>query len=126
MGNDLYLILKYRLNPEEARITDTNIRAEKLKEILSEYLRTQLGQGEDTSKAEEREDYTIKIGLNLSSDTFTTESNTGNRGLATGIVMRSLEILVIGDSVQEQDNYSRISQTREEAGKRSNSGHPFS
>jgi len=126
MGNDLYLILKYRLNPEEARVTGTNIREDKIKDILSEYLKTQLGQGEDTRKAEEREDYTIKISLNLSSDTFTTESNTGNRGLVTGIVMRSLEILVIEDSAQEHDNYSRITQTREEAGKRLNSGHPFS
>ena len=96
---DLYLVLKYKLNPEEARITDTNIRTDYLKEFLSNYLSTQIGAEEDKREAKERQEYIIDISCDLSSDTFYTGA-TGNIGLTTGIIMRSLDILVLEEDAQ--------------------------
>jgi hypothetical protein len=104
MAKDLYLILQYRIKPEEARIVDTNIKNEHIKEILSDYVQAQIGKGEDFSKSEKREEYTIRIDCDLSDDTFYTRSNTGRKGLTLGIVMRSLEILVLDRECTKKEN----------------------
>jgi len=90
---DLYLVLKYKMASTEARIVDTNLKKEKIKDFLSNYLRVSIGSGEDDSKAKVRKEYTIRISCDLSSDTFTTRANTGNNGLTTGIIMHSLNKL---------------------------------
>jgi len=60
------------------------------KEIVSEFLRTQIGAGYDRSKPNQKDEYTIRINLDLSDDTFYIEHNCGNKSLRDGILLRFL------------------------------------
>ena len=65
----------------------TNARKEALEEVLEAWLYGQMGQGEDTNPPRMKETYSIRIALDLSTDTFRTASDTGNKGLTCGIIM---------------------------------------
>lgn len=85
------IIIDYDLkNPERTAIR-TNAKKETLEEILETFLHAQVGAGEDDRRANEKDEYKIAIYLDLTDDTFKTESDTGNDGLTCGIVADVLQ-----------------------------------
>jgi len=72
---------------------ETNAKDEALEDLLSTWLQMQMGKGEDNSPREECSQYQVMIELDLSDDSFYTKSNTGNKGLTTGIVMLAMRNL---------------------------------
>jgi len=96
---DVYFEFTWNPKTDKYNITSTNLKKEKkvFEEVIENYLYAQMGAGEDKSPSAKLEEYKIKIGLDLSEDIFYTESNTGNKGLTTGIVMgfsKSLESIL--------------------------------
>jgi len=84
--NSLFINLEYNLDKDTHKIR-TNVRKDLVYDTISTFLSTQIGQGADEKKANERKIYHIKIGLDLSLDTFTVSDNTGNKGLRDGILL---------------------------------------
>ncbi len=70
---------------------DTDIKEAMLPEVLSDYLRAQMGKGHDDRKPNRHKSFHVRIEIDLATDTFKTASDTGNAGLTTGIVMNVLE-----------------------------------
>ena len=70
-----------------------NIKGEYITEIVSDFLHLQIGKGGDDSERENHDLYQINLKLDLSSDTYTTSSNCGNKGLREGILMYFLQKL---------------------------------
>ena len=92
----LYFNLTYSPeNPDNYKI-DSNIKAEHYDEVLTGFLQTQIGQGEDPSPAADLPEYHIQIKLDLSDDTYYSKSDTGNMGLTVGILMDVLNRLPKG------------------------------
>jgi hypothetical protein len=69
----------------------TNIKKESVSDIVSEFLRGQIGQGADKSKVNKQDTYTIRITVDLSYDTFRCIHDCGNLGLRDGILMYFLK-----------------------------------
>jgi len=90
MKNDLYLNIKYDIVNDTYEI-DTNIKTDLVKDIVSEFLRTQVGTGKDFSKMKEDDKYNISIKLNLNRDNFTCSDNCGNKGLRDGILLNYIK-----------------------------------
>lgn len=87
-------VLKLRINYNIADDTFdyiSNIKSDQIKKIVSEFLRTQLGKGEDLSEADKRDCYSIEIHLDLSYDCFSVSHNCGNKGLRDGILMEFIK-----------------------------------
>jgi hypothetical protein len=85
----LVLRICYRL-PEGEPSTfgvSGNVKEELRRSVLEDFLRTQVGAGEDRRPAEDREEYNIRIEVDLSDDTFSVWHDCGNKGLMAGIVM---------------------------------------
>ncbi len=93
MNADILIIINFDLNDKNKTIIRTNATPEALPEILSDWIRDQVGTGKDLSKHDEKDNYVIKINLDLSGDIFTTSSDTGNKGLTNGIVMTTFGML---------------------------------
>jgi hypothetical protein len=64
----------------------TNVKKDRLEEILETWLSGQSGQDKDSRTSNKKSAYEIEIKLNFADDTFLTESDTGNRDLTCGIV----------------------------------------
>ena len=90
MDYHLRVILKYNVS-EDAFNVQTNARERALPEIISIYLETQIGRGVDNSKADQRDEYTIDLDLNLEGDVFRCNHNCGNLGLRDGILLKFLD-----------------------------------
>ena len=90
MGNDLYLNMEYDIIEDTYKI-DTNIKTHLAKDVVSEFLRTQIGAGRDLSKMKEDDKYNISIKLNLNMDDFTCIDNCGNKGLRDGILLNYIK-----------------------------------
>lgn len=86
-ADDITLDIFYDVNHPEKTVIRTNAKKEALEEILEAWLQDQMGRGKDESPPEQRDLYRIMIGLNLDGDRFRVVSDTGNKGLTTGIVM---------------------------------------
>ncbi len=84
--NNVYIIIDYDL-VEDSFVLKSNATKEGLVNTLDAWLVNQIGQGEDFSPMNEELNYKIKIKLDLTDDSFTTISDTGNKGLTAGIVM---------------------------------------
>ena len=61
------------------------------KDMVSEFLRLQIGAGVDKTEPNRTDEYYIKIQVDLAIDGFTCEHNCGNLGLRDGILMRYLK-----------------------------------
>lgn len=70
---------------------DFNARGEK--EIIHEFLRGQIGAGEDDRKPKERDTYDIELRWYCDNDAIEARCNTGNKGLRDGILWHYLENL---------------------------------
>jgi hypothetical protein len=73
-------------HPEQLRI-ETDVKDELVAELVGEFLLTQVGAGEDPSKAEKRDTYTIHLQLDLNGDVWYCKHDCGNKGLRDGILM---------------------------------------
>ncbi|HTZ42149.1 MAG TPA: hypothetical protein VMC07_03015 [Candidatus Omnitrophota bacterium] len=70
-----------------------NVKPELRRDFVFNFLRTQIGTGEDRSEAAEREVYTLQLKLDLNSDEYTVRDNCGNKGLRNGILLKYAELL---------------------------------
>lgn len=91
MAADAWVKITYNVKTDDFAPLETNLKPERVDEVLGEWLRGQLGQGKDDSPLIEREQYRIELDLDLSTDTFTTRSDTGNKGLTCGLVMHLMK-----------------------------------
>ena len=57
-----------------------------IEDFVYDFLRTQFGAWKDETEPTKKDVYHIRIRLDLSDDTFYVDSDTGNKGLMTGIV----------------------------------------
>lgn len=90
---DIYVEVNYDAVKEKISIGETNIKKERLKDFLLDWLTTQIGKGKDERKRIDRESYKVVIGCDLSFDTFYVKSNTGNDGLTCGIIIGAVNKL---------------------------------
>lgn len=86
---DLFIFLEYNIEIDSFKVT-TNIKEDKVEDIVSEYLQCQIGSGIDKSPRNEFDLYKIHISLDIYSDSFKCRDNCGNRGLRDGILMHFL------------------------------------
>ncbi len=84
---DIVLKLNFNLSKPDKTVVKTNAKKEAVSEILEAWLSCQIGQGEDSREPNKKDKYEIVIKLDLSNDTFFTNSDTGNKGLTCGLVM---------------------------------------
>ena len=70
-----------------------NVKMSRVGDLVTEFLKTQVGAGEDNRKAETKDLYKIDILLDLSQDIFRCSSNCGNLGLREGILLRLINRL---------------------------------
>lgn len=90
--SDLFMVVNYDLKADAFEIKG-NIKPERHKDVLAEFIHSQIGSGADNSPAEEKDNYTIRIRLDLSDDSFFVSHDCGNKGLRDGILMRVLRDL---------------------------------
>lgn len=69
------------------------IKEEAAPEIISNWLRSQMGEGPDTSEPVRRKTYRVEIDWNPRGDVFTCRSNCGNKGLRDGLLLYVLKKL---------------------------------
>lgn len=86
--SDLFLKIKFWLNEDRFDV-ESNVKSARIKSIVENIVRSHIGAGVDNSKAVERDVYTINIGYNMD-DSYTLGSDTGNKGLTTGILSKFL------------------------------------
>ena len=84
---DVVLKINFNLNEPDKTVIKTNARKEAISEILEAWLSCQVGQGKDSREPNRKDEYEIVIKLDLSDDTFFTNSDTGNKSLTCGLVM---------------------------------------
>ena len=90
---DVAVQIQYNNKELDKSFIKTNLKPEAIEEILSEWVRSQMGAGKDTSEPNQQIVYNITILLDLSCDNFSTSSDTGNKSLTCGIVMWVLKNL---------------------------------
>lgn len=65
----------------------SNIKKPQICDTILNFLRTQIGAGIDNKEVEHRDEYNIKLELDLSFDSFKVKDDCGNLGLRDGILM---------------------------------------
>lgn len=85
--------ISYDMKNPDKTVVRTNTKMEGVKEILETWLQCQVGKGEDKSKASEKDEYKVQIGLELDKDIFHINSDAGNKGLTCGIIIDVLSRL---------------------------------
>ena len=90
-----YIIVKidYNIKEQLETVVRTNAKDEALPEILQNWIRCEIGQGEDNKEPNREDIYKIRITLDLTDGSFYTKSNTGNKDLTCGLVMNVLNML---------------------------------
>ncbi|MDD4931509.1 MAG: hypothetical protein PHG66_05200 [Candidatus Colwellbacteria bacterium] len=82
----------FDINDKKRSTIRTNLGLEgqegldKLNDLFCDFIRAQMGAGADDSKPNDKNIYSIDIMLDLSTDTFSVKSDTGNKSLTCGIV----------------------------------------
>jgi hypothetical protein len=90
MHEDVFLDLEFNIKADTYKIVATNIKENLVENFVEEFIHSQIGAGSDKSQPVEKDVYTIHIGLDMSDDTFSVKSDTGNKSLTTGIVAHFL------------------------------------
>lgn len=90
---DLFMELEYNVKTDLVKVASTNIKKDAIPEILENFLRSQIGAGKDERTPEIREEYHIRLELELDGDVFTSSSDTGNKSLRDGILLHALKQL---------------------------------
>jgi hypothetical protein len=86
-SHDLYIKIIFPIETPEKYTLESNVKEDKISEILTEWILSNVSEGRDDTPPNEKDIYTIIIYLDLSYDKFTLSQDCGNKGLATGIVM---------------------------------------
>ena len=89
----LFIDLKYPVKNQKNFTCESNITTEKQAEVIREFLRSQMGAGRDESKPIIKDEYHIRLELDLSNDSFTCQHDTGNKGLREGILMQVARLM---------------------------------
>ncbi len=90
--SNLFIEIKYDLRVNHYDIK-TNVKSNKVEEIINTFLRSQINKGEDTSEPNPKDIYTFKIEADLSSDVINIIHDTGNESLREGILMNLINQL---------------------------------
>lgn len=89
----IVLDITYNVAKPAESVIRSNAKPEMVEELITDWLRDQMGRGADSATPNLKSEYKIKIGLDLTNDAFCTESDTGNRSLTCGLVMNLLGYL---------------------------------
>lgn len=87
---DITLEITFNINDLDKTAIITNAKKEAVSEILEAWLSCQVGQGKDENEPTIKDEYKIKIQLDLSTDTFYTSSDTENKSLTCGLILDML------------------------------------
>jgi len=83
--------LRYTVDQDKFEI-QSDLKEERISEVLSDYLRSQMGTGPDENQTRnELPVYEITITLDLENDIYHVTSNTGNQSLTVGIIAHYLK-----------------------------------
>ena len=82
----VFIEFEYTIDSSKCKVLNTNIKKEIIDDFLGEWVQDQVGRGADKNSPVIKDTYRIRIGCDLTDDTFYTKSDTGNKGLTTGIV----------------------------------------
>ena len=87
MGERLNIKVVFPIgNPAGFKI-ETDVKDERVAELISDFLREQIGAGADSTPPDERDLYTIHLQLDLDGDVWYCKHDCGNLGLRDGILM---------------------------------------
>lgn len=94
MNPDITIELTFTLATSQATIR-TNAKHELVANLLGEYLQSIMGagQGKDATPPEQRDVYTITLGIELADDAWGSSHNCGNRGLRDGLILRIYQLM---------------------------------
>ena len=82
----LYVQMEYDMEDGCLKVTDTNVKRAEVPGLLEEWLRGQIGRGEDRRKRVEKRKYTLRLEVDLTQDDFSMVADTNNHGLTAGII----------------------------------------
>jgi len=82
----VFIEFEYTIDTGKCKVLNTNLKTKIIDDFFGEWVTDQIGRGADKNPAAIKDTYRIKIACDLADDTFYTESDTGNKGLTTGIV----------------------------------------
>jgi len=109
-ANGLYVDLTYNLKADSVKC-QSNIKDHLMSDLLLDFLRTQIGKGADESPPADRKNYHVRLGLDLSNDSWTVQyDDCGNLGLRDGIIGRC-SILLENRLVVEEDEVILVPDT---------------
>jgi len=87
---NLFLNIEYDIENDKYKF---NSNAKEYRTIIENFLRSQIGAGQDNRKPVEKDIYNISIELDLSNDSFKSSDDCGNYGLRDGILMNALNFV---------------------------------
>lgn len=88
----LTLDITYHINDRKIELSG-DVKEECRSDLITEFLRGQIGKGADNRPANERETYNIELRWYPHMDEFRVRDDTGNKGLRDGILYEVLGIL---------------------------------
>lgn len=100
--SSLTIKIKFSLDHPNDYQIESDVKPERYIDVLTEYLQDLIGDSqsiEDEGDAADLTAYTVRINLDLRTDTYTVTSDTENAGLTTGIIM-----FVVADLNQGKEN----------------------
>lgn len=89
--SDLFITIQYDIENDKFINYNTDIKEEHINEIISTFLRTQMGAGADLSQPATLKVYTITLRLDLTYDSFEVTDDCWNKSLRDGILMHFLD-----------------------------------
>jgi hypothetical protein len=85
---DVFADIAYSMRGGKPKVK-TNARD--VDEFLAKYIHAITGDGRtDSRKPKDRQEYHVRVGCDLSNDTFRVTSDTGNTSLAVGIISKTI------------------------------------
>jgi hypothetical protein len=90
---NIFIDIEYDISEPDKFKIDGNIADQLYMGLMSDFVRSQIGKGEDTTEPNILDVYHIHIEMDMSTDTFIVRSDTGNKGLRDGILMDILQRL---------------------------------
>ena len=88
----LTLNIKYYINSDQFEVGG-NVNRKGREELVSTFLRGQIGAGKDDSKPNEKDTYNTQLKWYPENDRIEVRSDTGNKGLRDGILVHYLKNL---------------------------------
>lgn len=106
MDEKIFVNLWYDINKDTFQVKSN---AKDPKEIVNNFLRTQIGAGRDDSEPSRQDVYQISLVLDLTEDTFVCGHDCGNLGLRDGILMKFTKtkksVEIFEEAKKKHDNW---------------------